>query len=97
MAVIFLATETINQTNFVIYSLLLNLNAMANFETTYLGLALKSPLIVSSSGLNSSVDRIKKYEEMGAGAIVLKSLFEEQIMHEVDNLAQYSDYTEAAD
>ncbi len=70
---------------------------MANFETTYLGLALKSPLIVSSSGLNSSIDRIKKYEEMGAGAIVLKSLFEEQIMHEVDNLVQYSDYTEAAD
>lgn len=34
---------------------------------------------------------------MGAGAVVLKSLFEEQIMHEIDNLTQYSDYTEATD
>lgn len=70
---------------------------MANIETSYLGLNLKSPIIISSSGLNSSVERIKKYEEMGAGAVVLKSLFEEQILHEINNLSQYSDYTEAAD
>lgn len=70
---------------------------MANFETTYLGLMLKSPIIVGSSGLTKSTDRIKEYESMGAGAIVLKSLFEEQIMHEVDSLAHSSDYTEAAD
>ncbi|MEW5847008.1 MAG: dihydroorotate dehydrogenase-like protein [Bacteroidota bacterium] len=70
---------------------------MAKIETTYLGLSLRSPLIVSSSGLNSSVDRIKKYQEFGAGAIVLKSLFEEQILHEVNHLEKYTDYTEAAD
>ncbi|MGB4329658.1 MAG: diguanylate cyclase, partial [Tenuifilum sp.] len=70
---------------------------MAKLETSYLGLSLRSPLIVSSSGLNSSVDRIKKYQEFGAGAIVLKSLFEEQILHEVNHLEKYSDYTEATD
>ncbi|HDP75946.1 MAG TPA: dihydroorotate dehydrogenase-like protein [Bacteroidales bacterium] len=70
---------------------------MAKLETSYLGLSLRSPLIVSSSGLNSSVDRIKKYQEFGAGAIVLKSLFEEQILHEVNLLEQFSDYTEATD
>ncbi|HPD94639.1 MAG TPA: dihydroorotate dehydrogenase-like protein [Tenuifilaceae bacterium] len=70
---------------------------MANTETTYLGLSLNSPLVVSSSGLNSSIERIKSYEANGAGAVVLKSLFEEQILNEVDKLSQYSDYTEAAD
>ena len=70
---------------------------MAKLQTTYLGLSMQSPLIVSSSGLNSSVDRIKKYLEYGAGAIVLKSLFEEQILHEVNHLGKYSDYTEASD
>ncbi len=70
---------------------------MAKLDTTYLGLNLKSPLIVSSSGLNSSVERIQKYQDFGAGAVVLKSLFEEQILHEVSHLEQYSDYTEASD
>jgi dihydroorotate dehydrogenase (fumarate) len=70
---------------------------MANLSTTYLGLNLKSPLVVSSSNLTASVERIKKFEEMGAGAVVLKSLFEEQILHEIGTMAQYSDYTEAAD
>jgi len=70
---------------------------MAKLQTTYLGLSMQSPLIVSSSGLNSSVDRIKKYQDYGAGAIVLKSLFEEQILHEVNHLEKYSDYTEASD
>lgn len=44
-----------------------------------MGLKLKNPIIVSSSGLTSTVGKIKKIEEAGAGAVVLKSLFEEQI------------------
>ena len=59
---------------------------MANLTTKYLGLDLKSPIIVGSSELNNSVDRIIKHEAAGAGAVVLKSLFEEQILMDVDAL-----------
>jgi dihydroorotate dehydrogenase (fumarate) len=55
---------------------------MINLSTNYLGLKLKSPLIVSSSGLTNAPDKIRKFEELGAGAVVLKSLFEEQINFE---------------
>ncbi len=58
---------------------------MANLTTKYLGLELKSPIIVGSSELNNSVDRIKKHAEAGAGAVVLKSLFEEQILMDIDS------------
>lgn len=57
---------------------------MANLATTYMGLNIKSPLVIGSSGLTNSVENIEKYAKLGAGAIVLKSLFEEQIMHEAD-------------
>lgn len=48
-----------------------------------MGLSLKNPLVVSSSGLTNSIDKILQLEEKGVGAIVLKSLFEEQITNEV--------------
>ncbi len=51
-----------------------------------MGLNLKNPIIVGSSGLTNSVQSIKKLEANGAAAIVLKSLFEEQIMMEVDSM-----------
>lgn len=57
---------------------------MANLATTYMGLNIKSPLVIGSSGLTNSVENIEKFAKLGAGAIVLKSLFEEQIMHEAD-------------
>jgi len=56
---------------------------MPNLSTTYMGLSLKNPLVVSSSGLTNSIDNIGQLEEKGVGAIVLKSLFEEQINNEV--------------
>lgn len=59
---------------------------MAKIGTTYLGLELKSPVIVGSSPLTDSIDSIKKLEAAGAGAVVLKSLFEEQILMDVDAL-----------
>ncbi len=55
---------------------------MANITTHYMGLELSSPIIVGSSGLTNSLKNIKEAEEKGAGAVVLKSLFEEQIIHE---------------
>ncbi|MBN2236560.1 MAG: dihydroorotate dehydrogenase-like protein [Bacteroidales bacterium] len=57
---------------------------MANISTKYLGLDLKSPIIVGSSPLTDSVEKVKKLAEAGAGAVVLKSLFEEQILMDVD-------------
>ena len=70
---------------------------MIDLSTTYAGLTMKSPVIVSSSGLTNSVERIKKIAQAGAGAVVMKSLFEEQIMHEAGNLSAGSDYPEAED
>lgn len=52
---------------------------MSNIETTYLGLQLKNPIIVGSCGLTGNLDSINKIAEFEPGAIVLKSLFEEQI------------------
>jgi dihydroorotate dehydrogenase (fumarate) len=55
-----------------------------DISTSYMGLKLKSPIIVGSSSLTESVENSVAYEKAGAGAVVLKSLFEEQIMHDVD-------------
>lgn len=57
---------------------------MADISTTYMGLRLKSPVIVGSSGLTNKIDNLKTFEKLGAGAIVLKSLFEEQIRQELN-------------
>ena len=55
---------------------------MADLTTTYMGLKLSSPVIAGASGLTSNFDMIKKIENAGAGAIVCKSLFEEEIQLE---------------
>lgn len=55
---------------------------MISLETCFAGLKLKNPIIVSSSGLTDSPIKNQQLAEAGAGAIVLKSLFEEQIMQE---------------
>jgi dihydroorotate dehydrogenase (fumarate) len=52
---------------------------MIDISTRYLGLALKSPLVVSSNPLCESVDNIRRFEDGGVGAVVLPSLFEEQL------------------
>lgn len=53
-----------------------------NLETTYLGLKLKSPLVPSASPLSHDISKIKRLEDAGASAIVMYSLFEEQIAKE---------------
>lgn len=55
---------------------------MADLSVTYLGLKLKNPIIIGSSGLTDSIEKIVELEKQGAGAVVLKSLFEEQILAE---------------
>jgi len=57
-----------------------------NLKTDYMGLQLKNPIVAASSGLTSSVSLVKKLEEAGVGAVILKSLFEEQINLEVNNI-----------
>ena len=57
---------------------------MAHLSTSYLGLKLKNPIIAASSGLTNPVDDIKEFEENGAAAIVLKSIFEEEIRRELE-------------
>ena len=59
---------------------------MSSISTSYLGLQLKSPIIVGSSPLTDSVKSITELAKAGAGAVILKSLFEEQIMMDVDAL-----------
>jgi dihydroorotate dehydrogenase (fumarate) len=56
---------------------------MANTSCKYMGLQLQSPLIAGSCGLTNSVEKMKKMEACGIGAVVLKSIFEEQITNEV--------------
>ena len=55
---------------------------MADLSTTYMGLKLKNPVIAGSSGMTESVESVTKAADAGAGAVVLKSLFEEQIHNE---------------
>ena len=53
-----------------------------DLSTSYLGLQLKNPLVASASPLSKRVDLVRRMEEAGASAVVLYSLFEEQITHE---------------
>src|SRR5512141_2341462 len=55
---------------------------MTDLTTKYLGLTLKNPLVASASPLSEKVETAKKLEEAGVSAIVMYSLFEEQIIHE---------------
>ncbi len=72
-----------------------------DLTTTYLGLKLKTPLIISSSKITKEFDSIKFCAEMGAGAIVTKSIFEEQLLVDTDLLkdqnALFHHYPEAID
>ncbi|MCR4660087.1 MAG: dihydroorotate dehydrogenase-like protein [Bacteroidales bacterium] len=52
-------------------------------KTKYLGLELKSPIIAGSCGLTSDIDNLVRLEEAGAGAVILKSVFEEQIIYDI--------------
>lgn len=73
---------------------------MANLSTSYLGLDIKTPIIAASSSLTSTLSNIKKCEDAGAGAVVLKSLFEEQITQDKNRMIgdmNFDAYTDAYD
>ena len=52
---------------------------MANLKTKYMGIELDAPIVAAASSVSSMLDSIKKVEQAGAGALVIRSLFEEQI------------------
>ena len=68
---------------------------MVNVETSYMGFKLKNPVIVGSSGLTNSVENIIEIAKYGAGAVVLKSLFEEQIKHAASSTIMQNEYSNA--
>jgi dihydroorotate dehydrogenase (fumarate) len=63
-----------------------------DLTTTYMGLKLKNPLVPSASPLSESVDSIRRLEDAGASAVVLYSLFEEQIVEESEALDHFLSY-----
>jgi dihydroorotate dehydrogenase (fumarate) len=63
-----------------------------DLTTTYLGLKLKNPIVPSASPLSHTLESMKRMEEAGAAAIVMYSLFEEQIIHESAELNYYLNY-----
>ncbi len=68
---------------------------MADLSTVYMGLKLKSPVILGSCSLSKHLDNIKEAEDAGAGALVVKSLFEEQLQFESEKLqAELEHYDE---
>ena len=73
---------------------------MIDLSTNYMGFKLKNPIIAASSGMTDTVDKVKNLEVNGIGAVVLKSLFEEQIMREIDAVTaknMYNKYGDADD
>lgn len=71
---------------------------MSNLSVKYMGLDLDNPFVVSSSSLTNTVEKVKKCQAAGAGAVVLKSLFEEEIQASIDSMKQSAlEHTEALD
>jgi dihydroorotate dehydrogenase (fumarate) len=62
---------------------------MVDLRTTYMGLKLKNPIVPSASPLSASLDNIKRFEDAGAAAVTMYSLFEEQIELEAESLAYF--------
>ena len=63
---------------------------MADLTTTYLGLKLKNPVIASSSTLTSNVENIRHLEKSGVSAVVLRSIFEEEITLETNRFIDHA-------
>jgi dihydroorotate dehydrogenase (fumarate) len=62
---------------------------MPDLSTTYMGVTLKNPIVVAASSISNYVDKVKKAEEVGAGALVIRSLFEEQIQYDQTTMQDF--------
>jgi len=65
---------------------------MINLESRYMGLKLRNPIVAGSSGLTNSVENIIEMEKNGIAAVVLKSLFEEQIRYNASRTVMQDEY-----
>jgi len=69
---------------------------MANLESTYMGLSLRNPFVVGACSMTAHMDALKKMQDAGAGAVVIQSLFEEQILLEKykmeEDIEMYDDW-----
>lgn len=63
-----------------------------DLSTTYMGMKLKNPIVPSASPLSKHIDKVRELEDCGASAIVVYSLFEEQIAHDANELEHYMSY-----
>ena len=63
---------------------------MEKYSTNFMGLKLKNPLIVSACSMTSDIEKVKKMEEFGASAIVLPSLFEEELTYDKDYIETFT-------
>jgi dihydroorotate dehydrogenase (fumarate) len=62
-----------------------------DLSTRYLGLALRNPLVASASPISNTLDGVRRLADAGVGAVVLFSLFEEQLRHEAEQNARLAD------
>ena len=67
---------------------------MANLKTRFIGLELQSPIIAGSCGLTADIKKLEEMEANGVGAVILKSVFEEQINAESSSQISDSGYPE---
>lgn len=70
---------------------------MADLKTNFAGLTLKTPLIAGSCGLTAEVEKLREIEKNGAGAVILKSVFEEQIRMDIQKMTGNSTSPEEED
>ena len=63
-----------------------------DLSTTYLGLKLKNPLVISACPLTAEIDQLRRLEQAGAAAAVLPSLFEEQIEHDAEEMTKVHEF-----
>ena len=62
-----------------------------DLATSYLGLSLRNPLVASASPLSNTVDGVRRLADAGVGAVVLYSLFEEQVRREMEENARLAE------
>ena len=60
-----------------------------DLSTTYMDLKLRNPLVLAASPISADIDQVKRAEELGASAVVMYSLFEEQINHEINEIDHF--------
>ncbi len=70
---------------------------MADLGSTYLGIELRNPILVASCKLTATLDGIRACEQAGAGGVVVKSLFEEQILADIRQATEAADFVAHAE